>query len=104
MLTFVTKGFSYSSSELRRTPLLSSLVTFTNPRGHLYSSACCLPKVLAYEQPLNAYLTGAIAQDGVERKLRKLCVLGVAPKGSTALMHHAAYLFAALQVGSGFQL
>src|SRR5215217_1471383 len=81
--------------EVRRTPLLRSLVTFTNARGHLYSARCS-PKVLACEQPLKAHFSGAIAQDGVERKLKSFCVLGVALRGSTALIDHAAYLFSAL--------
>src|SRR5829696_7909812 len=43
-------------------------------------------------QPLGA----ALGEQGAEPELKSFCVLGVAPKGSTALIDHAAYLFTAL--------
>src|SRR5215207_5222096 len=42
-------------------------------------------------QPLGA----ALGEQGAEPNLKSFCVLGVASYGSTALIHHAAYLFTA---------
>jgi hypothetical protein len=41
-------------------------------------SARCLPRALPCEQPLEAHLSGTIAQHGVEYELREFCVSGVA--------------------------
>src|SRR5215217_5904251 len=38
----------------------------------------------------------ALGQQGAEPELKSFCVLGLAPNGSTALIHHAAYLFTTL--------
>src|SRR5215217_7503076 len=37
----------------------------------------------------------ALGQQGAEPELKSFCVLGVASYGSTAFIHHAAYLFTA---------
>jgi hypothetical protein len=54
-------------------------------------STSCLPY-----PPLQAHLSGAITQHGVEANLRLFCILGVASKGSTVRIHHGADLFTAL--------
>jgi hypothetical protein len=51
--------------DLPRMHLLWNLVTFTNTRGHS-CSACCFPKILLCKQPLEAHLSGTVAQDGAE--------------------------------------
>src|SRR5215207_7671272 len=43
-------------------------------------------------QPLGA----ALGEQGAKPELKSFCVLGVALRGSTALIDHAAYLFTAL--------
>jgi hypothetical protein len=40
----------------------------------------------------------ALVEQGVEPELKSFCVLGVAAKGSTALIHYAAYLFTTLTI------
>jgi hypothetical protein len=89
-------------------PLIGQAVTFAKG-SHLPSSssnalsACgrlapfrCLSDILAYKHPLEAHLPGTIAQHSVKAELRVFCDFGIASKGSTALIHHAAYLFTAL--------
>jgi hypothetical protein len=94
--------FRQFHGEVRRTPLLRSLVTFTNARGHLYS-ACCSPNVLPCEQPLKAHLSGAIAQDGVEPKLRKFCVFWEMHRKAVAHSYTTPHTYSPpLEGGSGF--
>ncbi len=77
-------------SELRKRPLLRRVLTLMNARQRP-RLARHYPNVLPGEQPLEAQLSNTIAQNGVKREFRPLCVFGVARYRCTARMHYAAY-------------
>ena len=58
-----------------------------------------LLKSLPCDQPLEAHLSGPIAQDGVEFQIKQVCVLGVARYPCTGCIHDAAYLSVAVTDG-----
>jgi hypothetical protein len=73
----VSKG-----TELPRIPLLGNSVK-SGARGHR-SHFRWFPNVLLWERRLEAYLSCIVAEEGVDTKLRALCVLGIASSYTTS--------------------